>query len=260
MTRESFVKGPQGKLHVSVAGDHKETLPVLMLHADLGTLAQWDEVRAGLSDRYPTVAFDRRGHGQSDSPRDGSFRHEDAARDVLAVTDALGIQRFILVGHSGGALTAWSCAVAAPTRVAGLLLVDPAIDARTLPAGMVEGVLTAMRGPDYRKVTEDYYRSIAGSNQIVADRVVAEALATPQATIVGGFEALRDFDPHRFAGAYRGAMLSIIQPKMDIDGALHRIDPAIAHIAIPDTGHWIQLDAPGPFLDRANEFLSTLSI
>ncbi len=255
---ENFIEGPQGRLHVSVDGDPASPLPVMLIHSDLGTLHHWDEIRAGLASRYATIAYDRRGHGLSDSPRDGSFRHDGAARDVLAVADALGLQRFALIGHSGGALTAWSSAVAETKRIAGVLLVDPPVDARTLPAGLIEGTLAAIRGPDYRKVTEDYYRSIAGPNRAVADRVVADALATPQATMVGGFEALRDFDARHLAGRYPGSMLSIIQPAFDIPGALHRIDPSIAHIAMSGTGHWIHLDAPESFLDRATEFLSGL--
>jgi len=168
------------------------------------------------------------------------------------------LDRFALIGHSGGALTAWAFAARNGGRVAGLLLVDPPVDPSTLPRGVIEQTLTAMRGPDYAQVAEKYYRSIAGTNMPVVERIVAEARATPQTTLVGCFEALRDFDPHRLAGQYSGPTLSIIQPQNDVKGALHRLAPGWPHVTISGTGHWIQLDAIDLFLDHAKQFLAKL--
>jgi pimeloyl-ACP methyl ester carboxylesterase len=260
MRQERFVDGPQGRLWVSTSGDPAADtlLPVVLLHSDLGTLHHWDEIRADLDARHSTVAFDRRGHGRSDAPRDGAHSAEAGATDLLAVADALGLQRFALIGHSGGSLTAWSFAVQHGGRVAGLLLVDPPPDPLTFPAEVIERTLTAMRGPAYRDVAEGYYRSIAGTNAAVVARIVADARATSQQTLVGVFEALRDFAPRRLAGAYAGPMLSVVQPQYAGEGALHRIPPGWPHVEIPNTGHWIHLDAPQPFLRVTNDFVAKL--
>jgi hypothetical protein len=92
----------------------------------------------------------------------------------------------------------------------------------------------------------------------VVERVVAEARETPQATLVGSFEALRDFNPRLLAGKYAGPMLSIIQPQYDVEGALHRFPPGWPHRSITGTGHWIQLDAGKTFLEYAKAFLDGL--
>jgi pimeloyl-ACP methyl ester carboxylesterase len=122
---------------------------------------------------------------------------------------------------------------------------------RTDPAGV--------RGPDFRQVAEDYYRSIAGSEPSVVKRVIAEARAAPQATLVGCFEALRDFEPRLLAEQYSGPMLSIIRPRNDTTGALHRIRPGWPHQSIPWTGHWIHLDSADSFLRHAQAFVDRVA-
>lgn len=256
-----FIQGPQGRLWVSASQplSSRSRLPVVLVHADLGTLHQWDEIRIQLEDRHPTIAFDRRGHGRSDLPRDGDFSFASSASDIGAVIDQLGIRTCALVGHSGGAIAAWSYAAAHAERVAGVLLVDPPREASTLPPDTIEQTLRAVRGPDFKQVAEDYYRSIAGSNPAVVKRVIAEARATPQATLVACFEALRDFEPRLLAGLYAGPMLSIIQPRNDATGGMHRILPGWPHTVIARTGHWIHLDAPSDFLTHARAFLDRLA-
>jgi pimeloyl-ACP methyl ester carboxylesterase len=257
MRNDRFIEGPQGQLWTSSLGDPSSSgpPPILLVHCDLGTLGQWDPVRDALGARHATIAFDRRGHGRSEIPRDGRFTFDDGAADILAVADTLGTARVVVIAHSGGAATAWTFAAKHGHRVAGLLLIDPPGDPSKLPADMIEQTLAALRGPNYQAVAEKYYRSIAGDNAAVVDRVVADARAAPQATLVGCFEALRDFKPHRLAGRYSGPTLSVIQPQYDIDGALHRIPPGWPHVPIPGTGHWVHLDAPEPFLDAARRFL-----
>lgn len=61
------------------------------------------------------VSYDRPGYGGS-APNDGR-RVSSAAADVAAVADALGIDRFAVLGHSGGGPHALACAALLPERV-----------------------------------------------------------------------------------------------------------------------------------------------
>jgi 3-oxoadipate enol-lactonase len=65
----------------------------------------WHGTYALLAARHRVVAFDLRGHG-SGLPVEGHFSLEVCADDVLAVADALGLDRFIAVGYSIGGLIA----------------------------------------------------------------------------------------------------------------------------------------------------------
>ena len=65
------------------------------------------------------VAYDRPGYGGSSPRPDRTVG--SAADDVAAITDALGVERFAVVGHSGGASHALACGALLPERVAGVV-------------------------------------------------------------------------------------------------------------------------------------------
>lgn len=57
---------------------------------------------------YHVVALDMRGYNLSDAPQDvSSYRLNTLAADVVALADVFGAERFHLVGHDWGAVTAW---------------------------------------------------------------------------------------------------------------------------------------------------------
>ena len=74
---------------------------------------------------WHAVAPDQRGHGGSDKP-DGEDRYSLAilAADILGLADALGWDRFTLLGHSAGGMVAQVVALAASDRLDGLILMD----------------------------------------------------------------------------------------------------------------------------------------
>ena len=76
---------------------------------------------------YRVIAYDARGHGESDpAPNPGDYRYADYADDVVAVLDAAGTDRAVLVGHSMGTASAVRVALLHPDRVAALVLGAPA--------------------------------------------------------------------------------------------------------------------------------------
>jgi pimeloyl-ACP methyl ester carboxylesterase len=249
---EHMIEGPQGRLNLSEQSEGGRA-PVLFVHSDGGNLHHWDQIRARLADR-PTAAFDRRGHGTSDPPKSESFAVADAASDIIAAADALGWDRYFLVGHSGGALTAFAYASQEPDRLLGLVLVDPPPDPKILPPGMLDEQLQKLNSPAYAKTLEEYYRGIAGDNRQVSDRVLRDIKAAPEESVIGTLKAMSRFNPRDFLN-YEGPALSIIQPQYDVDGALHRIG-RFEHVAIDGAGHWIHLAAPDRFLDVLEEFLA----
>lgn len=95
--------------------------PLILLHALACTgVLTWYPALAALRSRYRLVAFDQRWHGQGiRSPR---FLLEDCADDVAAVAEALGLERFVVVGYSMGSLVAQLVWHRHPDRVAGAVL------------------------------------------------------------------------------------------------------------------------------------------
>jgi len=97
--------------------------PVLALHGWLDNAASYLPLAAQW--QRPMVALDFSGHGHSDHRPDGVVTHlVDHVRDVLAVADQLGWQRFTLMGHSMGAGIACLFAAAFPERVSRLVLIE----------------------------------------------------------------------------------------------------------------------------------------
>jgi pimeloyl-ACP methyl ester carboxylesterase len=99
--------------------------PVLLLHGLASNLTRWSEFveRTTLAEERDVVRVDLRGHG--DSPTRGRIGLERWSDDLLALLDAEGASRAVLVGHSLGAQVALACAARAPNRVAALVLIDP---------------------------------------------------------------------------------------------------------------------------------------
>src|SRR5215472_1525481 len=75
-------------------------VPLIMLHGFGNDAHVWDDFAPAVASYYRTMAFDLRGHGDSSRHPLLRYDHESMAQDVIAVTEALGLGRFVLVGHS----------------------------------------------------------------------------------------------------------------------------------------------------------------
>ncbi len=101
-----------------------EGRPVLVFSNSLGSdHGMWAPQVQDLLPYFQVLRYDTRGHGASDAPA-GDYSMEQLGRDVLGLTDALGISRFAFCGLSmGGGIGQW-LAVHAPERVTGLVLAN----------------------------------------------------------------------------------------------------------------------------------------
>jgi pimeloyl-ACP methyl ester carboxylesterase len=98
--------------------------PVLALHGWLDNAASFDPLMPHL-EGIRVVAPDLPGHGQSDHRPPGCIYHFiDYVADALAVADALGWQRFTLLGHSLGGAIGTLLAASRPERIERLALIE----------------------------------------------------------------------------------------------------------------------------------------
>lgn len=103
---------------------------VLLIHAGVNDRRSWGPVMDRLSPRHRCVAYDMRGFGETTYERDDGWT---PAGDALAVLDAAGLQRPVVVACSMGGQAAIDLALAHPDRVAGLLLIGTAIRGAPYP-------------------------------------------------------------------------------------------------------------------------------
>src|ERR1035438_9588020 len=123
-----------------VTGNGSRTVLALHGWGGAGSGHSWREVIRHLDLRDLRVfAIDLRGHGTSDQP-DFGFTLEGFGRDILAVADHVGVEKFVMTGYSmSGRWAQWvSCHF--PARVRGQILIAPA-PASALPLGddLLEG-------------------------------------------------------------------------------------------------------------------------
>src|SRR5713101_2687482 len=94
--RFSFVQGGAGRLRVS--DDGEGGVPVVMVHGLGSELETWRPVLDRLRRSRRAVAYDQRGHGQSDPA--GEYSISALAGDLARVVEELRLPRFWLAGHS----------------------------------------------------------------------------------------------------------------------------------------------------------------
>lgn len=118
-----FVAAAGRQFHVVEKG---EGPAIVFVHGLGGNLRHfdvplWPHMPAG----YRMVAYDRRGYGYSQQDWGNDGRIVTHAGDVVALMDALRIDKAVLVGHSMGGAVSLAAALDHPDRVAGLALLSP---------------------------------------------------------------------------------------------------------------------------------------
>lgn len=111
-------------LNVASAGPERGE-PIVFLHGFPESHRTWRHQLDGLADRYRVYAPDQRGFAASDKPEGvENYETDRIVADVMALADALGIDRFTLAGHDWGGAVAWTAALTHPFRVQRLIIVN----------------------------------------------------------------------------------------------------------------------------------------
>jgi pimeloyl-ACP methyl ester carboxylesterase len=202
------------RMHVALAGA-AEGEPVVLLHGWPQHWWIWRGVIPPLVEAgYRVVCPDLRGHGWTDAPPDG-YEKEQLATDVLAALDALGVERFRLIGHDWGGFAAFLIALREPERVERLValsIVHPWIRRE----GGIGKQLKALLGAAYQFVIA----SPVVGRQVVQRTgfiklVIRGGAATPLPDRVRDAYAERWREPERAAATsalYRTFLLRELQP------------------------------------------------
>ena len=121
------------RLNVWQAGDQGPV--VLLVHGIPTNHLLWHDVVPGLHERARVLAVDMLGYGWSDAPDGWAVDLASQAGHLLALLDALGIERVTVVGHDLGGGVAQILATNSPGRVDGMAVVNGVcFDAWPVPA------------------------------------------------------------------------------------------------------------------------------
>src|SRR5271169_4802889 len=98
--------------------------PILFLHGGALTAHTWDLCCLALRDEFHCLALDQRGHGDSDWAPDIDYSIAAQREDVRGFAEAVGLDNFVLVGMSMGAINGLAYAIAYPETLSALVLID----------------------------------------------------------------------------------------------------------------------------------------
>ena len=242
--------------HVARTGSGR---PLLLLHGWPEFWLTWKPVMARLADRYSLIAPDLRGFGDSDKPH-GPYGPDQHTDDMLALLDALGIDKAGVVGHDVGGAVMQPLARKAPERIAGLMLFDfvyPGIGAR-------------MAAPD--RLNHIWYQSF---HQMEMAPALVGATRESCRTYIGHFlhnwshrkaafdDVIEDFadnffKPGNLAGGFAHYRASHAGRVKMMQGDA----PALPPITVPTCIRWAEHDPLFPYswTDRLGETFSNLDL
>jgi esterase len=213
-----------GDFHYVEYGD-RAAPPLMLLHGMPSDGSTWAAAAAELAARYRVLTPDQRGHGAS--ARTATYSLEEMREDLSQFADALGLDRFVLGGHSMGGTVATLFAQRYPDRLTGLILVDSpppdgsgAFDPGPRPDGdlpydwaVVPAILAQLNDPDpawwaeLPAITAPTLVIGGGSTSPVPQQLLARlANLVPGATLVtieGAGHAVHRNRPAEFLGAVR---------------------------------------------------------
>jgi len=142
------------------------------------------------------IAPTQRGWGEADRPASG-YTMDDYASDVLALMDAISIEKAVVVGHSMGSLIAQRVAIRQPERVQGLMLIGSATTFSNHPdLHEMLPYLEAMTDP----VDPEFIREFQGGMFVhdpepgLLDALIAESQKAPAMTWQSAMQGIMAFD------------------------------------------------------------------
>ena len=149
------------KLNVALAGP-EDAPPVIFLQGFPESHRTWRELVPLLGGELRMVMPDQRGFGESDRPQEvEAYKTETLVADLFALADALGIDRFALVGHDWGGAIAWAAAIKGDPRIARLGIINsphPLIFQKSLIENpgqrTASQYIRAFRDPNFEKFVE----------------------------------------------------------------------------------------------------------
>jgi pimeloyl-ACP methyl ester carboxylesterase len=148
-----FAMSGSAQLAYDVTGDDASGSNVVLLHAGVTDRRSWSHVIDRLVPRHRCVAFDARQYGETTYERQDGWSGVD---DTIAVMDAVGIERAVLVAGSMGGATAIDVALAHPDRVRALALIGPAVHGAPFPDITEEPTASIVAKAEAAEEAEDF--------------------------------------------------------------------------------------------------------
>jgi len=273
-----FVDTGEVRLHAVVGGDGP---PLLLIHGWPGSWYYWRLVMPALARDFEVIAVDQRGIGLSDKPEEG-YDVGTLANDLVGLMDALGHQRFSVVGVDTGMLIGYALAADHPDRVVRVALGEAPLPGITPPTPLVlpepiKARLWHIPFNQQEQVNEQLvtgreaiffgaeFDASAGTNKLPEETVeyYVDGLSDPDA-LHGSFQLYRAFGATTAQNVERKTR-RLPMPVLAMGGAeslgamaadtMKLTADDVQTLVIPG-GHWLAEEAPDELVAALTEFLA----
>ena len=265
MRQNTFqLKTQRGEFRVAVDGD--AAAPALILGNSLGTtLEMWEPQVAVFAGRFRLIRYDTRGHGGS-PVTPGPYSFEDLGQDVLAVLDALSVERAAFCGISMGGHTGLWLGIHAGPRFNAIAVCNSAAKIGTEQAWNERAAMVRADGAAAMRALADsapgrwFTEDFAQAHPAVVQRAQGWIAGTDPEGYAACCEALAASD-------LRGSLGRIATPTLLLAGAsdpvttvadAQAMQAAIpgAQLAVVPASHLSNLEAPLAFDQAVLDFLA----
>ena len=166
--------------------------PLVLLHGLRGHANVWEDVALALCNDYHVYALDQRGRGDTDHAPGGDYSTDAFVADLKGFVDAVGLDKFILFGHSMGGRNSMAFAGQYPDRLERLCIVD--IGPRIEPAGGNRITEELRNLPPEFDSFEDALAHVQTGNRFASESVMRRRLAGQSQELPNGKIGWK-FDP-----------------------------------------------------------------
>jgi pimeloyl-ACP methyl ester carboxylesterase/predicted glycosyltransferase len=158
-SRDGYVAREGVKVFYEVFGAGEPTVMLLPTWSIIHS-RHWKLQVPDLARRHRVVTFDGRGNGRSDRPAEPeAYRAAEFTADALAVMDATGTERAVLVALSLGATWALELGALHPERVAGIVFIGPALPLGPMAQGRTHSFTERLDTTEgWAKFNQHYWR------------------------------------------------------------------------------------------------------
>lgn len=238
---------------------------LVLLHYWGGSARTWAPMLERLPDRA-AVALDLRGWSRS-RQLDGPFGLTQLAADVLAVIDHLGLQEYVLVGHSMGGKVAQLVGASRPEGLVGLVLVasGPSMPAAAITPEYQEGLSHAYDSAETVAHARDEILTALPLSEDLRTQILEDSLASaPEARTVWPLVGIAE-DIREAAGRIAvpalvvGAEHDVVEPVEVLREGLLPYLADTRMTVVGGSGHLVPLEAPEALAALVEEFVASLA-
>jgi esterase len=249
--------------------------PILFLHGGALTAHTWDLVCLALREDYHCIALDQRGHGDSDWAEDADYSIGAQLADTKGFVDKIGLDKFILVGMSLGAINSLAFAIANPERLSHLVIIDAGPEMRRPGSSRIRDFVNEVQDTvTVEAIIEKALKFNPRRDPKILRRSLMHNLRQqPDGTWKWKYDTRRfkalGQDSHRAErAALADGLARIACPALVVRGGesdvFHEEDaerlvarlPHGRHVTIPRAGHTVQGDNPKELVAELRRFLA----